>query len=166
MDGLKRVVALCILKCEDKYLLIRRGKRKTKKEEDYGKYLPVGGKLEPYETPAEAAKREVFEETGLKLDNIEFKGMIIENSKINYNWIHFVYLSNVSYFEPLETDEGYLEWISKDDIINIPTPEIDKEVYKYIVNNEKFIFNDVYDDNLNLVYAKEELSGKIIIDRR
>ena len=41
-----------------------------------------------------------------------------------------------------------------------------KEVYKYIVNNEKFIFNDIYDDNLNLIYAKEELSGKTIIDRR
>lgn len=165
-EGLKRAVALCILKNGDKYLLIKRGKRKDKKEDYYGKYLPVGGKLEAYETPEEAAKREVFEETGLKIDNIEFKGMIIENSKVNYNWIHFVYLSNVDYFEPKETDEGYLEWVYKDDMESIPTPEIDKEVYKSIVNNAKFIFNDIYDDDLNLIYAKEELSGKVIVDRR
>ncbi len=165
-EGLKKAVALCILKSGDKYLLIKRGKRKNKKEDDYGKYLPVGGKLEPYEIPEEAAKREVFEETGLTIDNIEFKGMIIENSKVNYNWIHFVFLSNIDYFEPKETDEGYLEWVYKDDMEKIPTPEIDKEVYKAIVNNENFIFNDIYDDDINLVYAKEELSGKVIVDRR
>ena len=165
-EGLKRCVALCILKNDDKYLLIKRGKRKTKKEEDYGMYLPIGGKLEPFETPEDAAKREVKEETGFDIDNIEFKGMIIENSNINYNWVHFVYLSEVPYFEPKENDEGYLEWVYKDDITDLPTPEIDKEVYKYVVNNQKFIFNDEYDDELNLIYSREELSGEVIVNRK
>ena len=165
-DGMKKCVALCILKNEDNYLLIRRGKRKNTKEDDYGMYLPIGGKLEPYETPEEAAKREVYEETGYTIDNVEFKGIIIENSKNNYNWVDFVYISEVPYFEPIETDEGYLEWVHKDDVLKLPTPEIDKEVYKYIVNNKKFIFNDEYDEEINLIYSKEELSGKVIIDRR
>ena len=55
---------------------------------------------------------------------------------------------------------------NKDDICDLPTPEIDNEIYKYIFNKEKFIFNDVYDKNINLIYSKEELSGKIIVDRR
>ena len=165
-EGLKRCVALCILKNGDNYLLIKRGKRKTTKEDDYGMYLPIGGKLEPYETPEQAAKREVKEETGFDIETLEFKGMIIENSKINYNWVHFVYLSEVPYFDPKETDEGYLEWVYKDDVESLPTPEIDKEVYKYVVNNQKFIFNDEYDDELNLIYAKEELSGKVIVNRK
>ena len=92
--------------------------------------------------------------------------MIIENSKVKYNWVHFVYLSEVPYFDPKETDEGYLEWVYKDDVEFLPTPEIDKEVYKYVVNNQKFIFNDEYDDELNLIYAKEELSGKVIVNRK
>ena len=165
VDGLKKCVALCILKNKDNYLLIKRGKSKTTKEDDYGMYIPIGGKFEPFETPEEAAKREVKEETGLDIDNIEFKGMIIESSKANYNWVDFVYISEIPYFDPIDTDEGYLEWVHKDDIDTLPTPEIDKYVYKYIVDNQKFIFNDVYDSDLNLIYAKEELSGKIIVNR-
>ena len=165
IEGLKKCVALCILKSGDNYLFIKRGKLKTSKEDDTGMYLPIGGKLEPYETPEEAAKREVKEETGLEINNLEFKGMIIDNSKVKYNWVDFVYLSEVQYFDPIETDEGFLEWIHKDDIASLPTPEIDKYVYKYIVNNQKFIFNDEYDYDLNLIYAKEELSGQEIINR-
>ena len=166
IEGLKRCVALCILKSGDNYLLIKRGKLKTSKEDDSGMYLPIGGKLEPYETPEEAVKRAVREETGVEIVNIEFKGMIIVSFKANYNWVDFVYLSEVPYFNPIDTDEGYLEWVHKNDIETLPTPEIDKYVYKYIVDNQKFIFNDIYDCNLNLIYAKDELNGKIIVDRR
>ena len=165
-EGMKKCVSLCILKNNDKYLLIRRGKKKTTKEDDYGMYLPIGGKLEPYETPEEAAKREVKEETGFDIDNLQFKGIIIESSNVNYNWVDFVYLSEIPYFDPIETDEGYLEWVNRNEIDNLPTPEIDKEVYKYVVNDQKFIFNDEYDDDFNLIYAKEELSGKVIINRK
>ena len=163
--GKKKCVALFLLKNKDIYLLIRRGKTKKKKEDDYGMYLPIGGKLEPYENPEEAAKREVLEETGYKIDTLEFKGMIIDNSKTNYNWVDFVYLSEIPYIEPKETDEGFLEWINKDDIESLPTPEIDKYVYKYVINNQKFIFNNIYDNELNLCYSKEELSGEVIADR-
>ena len=165
-DGIKKCVSLCILECDDKYLLIRRGKSKNKKEDDCGLYLPIGGKLDSYETPEEAAKREVFEEAGYTINNLEFKGMVIETSKAEYNWVDFIFLSKVSYFEPKETDEGYLEWIPKDKIEQLPMPEIDKVAYKYLLNNQKFIFNDQYDENLNLLYSKEEISGKIIVDRR
>lgn len=40
-EGLKKAVALCILKYDDKYLLIKRGKRKDKKEDDYGNIYPL-----------------------------------------------------------------------------------------------------------------------------
>lgn len=48
-----------------------------------GKWLPPGGHLEPNETPPEAARREVREETGLEIVFIEQ-----ENLKVNaYNGI-------------------------------------------------------------------------------
>lgn len=43
-----------------------------------GKWLPPGGHLEPNETPPEAARREVLEETGLEITFIEQ-----ENLKVN-----------------------------------------------------------------------------------
>lgn len=48
-----------------------------------GKWLPPGGHLEPNETPPEAARREVREETGLEIVFIEQ-----ENLKVNaYNGV-------------------------------------------------------------------------------
>lgn len=53
------------------------------KHEKLGKWLPPGGHLEENETPPEAARREVFEETGLEIDFLEQ-----ENLKVNaYNGI-------------------------------------------------------------------------------
>lgn len=55
------------------------------KHEKLGKWLPPGGHLEPNETPPEAARREVLEETGLEIAFIEQ-----ENLKINaYNGVSF-----------------------------------------------------------------------------
>ena len=70
IEGMKKCVSLCLLKSGNSFLLIKRGKSKTKKEDDFGMYIPIGGKIEPYETPEEAAKREVFEETGYNIDNL------------------------------------------------------------------------------------------------
>lgn len=165
LDGYKKAVSLCILKNDNNYLLLKRGKCKTKKEEDYGLYIPVGGKIEPYETPEEAAKREIKEETGIEISNIDFKGILVETcKKVDYNWIDFVFIAEVDYFVPNECEEGFLEWINKEDIFNISTPEIDKEMYKYIIDNKKFIFNDIYNSNMKLIYAKEEISGETIIN--
>lgn len=43
-----------------------------------GKWLPPGGHLEPNETPPEAAKREVREETGLEIEFIEQENLKID----------------------------------------------------------------------------------------
>lgn len=53
--------------------------------EKLGKWLPPGGHLEPNETPPEAARREVKEETGLEITFIEQ-----ENLKVDaYNAVSF-----------------------------------------------------------------------------
>ncbi len=55
------------------------------KHEKLGKWLPPGGHIEANETPPEAARREVFEETGLEITFLEQ-----ENLKISaYNGVSF-----------------------------------------------------------------------------
>ena len=46
---------------------------RTKKENDIheGKWVGVGGKIEKGESPEECAVREVFEETGLKAEELK-----------------------------------------------------------------------------------------------
>lgn len=62
---------------EDKVLL--------HKHEKLGKWLPPGGHLEANETPPEAARREVREETGLEIEFIEQENLKIEA----YNAVSF-----------------------------------------------------------------------------
>lgn len=57
---------------EDKVLLHKHAK--------LGKWLPPGGHLETNETPAEAARREVFEESGLEIEFLEQGPLEISNN--------------------------------------------------------------------------------------
>ena len=92
MDGLKKVASMVILKNRDRYLLLKRAKEPNK-----GKYLPVGGKLDPYETPLNCAIRETFEETGIRIENPKFCGTLIESSPTDYNWICYIYLAEIEF---------------------------------------------------------------------
>ena len=57
--GLKRSAAMVVLRNQGHFLLLKR-----RKPPNAGMYVPVGGKLEPFEDPHTAAIRETLEETG------------------------------------------------------------------------------------------------------
>jgi 8-oxo-dGTP diphosphatase len=65
--GLKRVATLCILRHKDKFLLLKRLKEPNKDN-----FTPVGGKLDPFESPLKSAIPETFEETGIKVDTMKY----------------------------------------------------------------------------------------------
>lgn len=60
-----KLTTLCYIEQDGCYLMMHR----TKKDHDvnHGKWIGVGGKLEPDEMPEECLLREVEEETGLRL---------------------------------------------------------------------------------------------------
>lgn len=60
---------------DDRVLLIFHKKLK--------KWLPPGGHLNPHETPAEGAQREVLEETGLKIEFIKQENVWVERWNAN-----------------------------------------------------------------------------------
>ena len=66
-EGLKRVAVFCIIKSGDQYLLLKRAKAPNQ-----GKFVPVGGKIDPYESPMQAVIRETMEETGISISAPKF----------------------------------------------------------------------------------------------
>lgn len=64
-------VAFCYLVKNDQVLLIKRERPPA-----YHEYTVVGGKKEPGEALFSACKREVYEETGLTVGNIQLRGII------------------------------------------------------------------------------------------
>ncbi|MBI4157475.1 NUDIX domain-containing protein, partial [Candidatus Woesebacteria bacterium] len=66
MEKIPRIGVGVIIKKRGKVLLIKR-----KNSHGDGTWAFVGGHLEFGETPAECAKREVFEEVGIKIKNVK-----------------------------------------------------------------------------------------------
>jgi 8-oxo-dGTP diphosphatase len=155
--GLKRSAVLCILKHDDQLLLLLRSK-----EPHLGKYIPVGGKVEPFECPADAARREVREETGLDLPNLKFCGTMVETSPTKFNWVNFIYCADVSLFSPKENEEGTMEWVRASDISKIPTPTTDRFIYEFILSGKIFMFNAIYNEKIELIELCEEIENKVL----
>lgn len=80
------------------------------------KYTVVGGKKERGEDLVAACKREVFEETGLTLKTLQFRGAInfmIERSDVET--VAFYFESEEFSGELISSEEGKLEWCNTDE---------------------------------------------------
>lgn len=159
--GLKRAAVLCVLKSRDtnKYLLLKRNKNPH-----LDKYIPVGGKLEPFETPDAAATREVFEETGIKDCNLKLHGIMTETSPVKFNWINYIFTGEVDEFMPNYCNEGTLEWVSEKDILELPTPTTDWYIYRLLLAGGAFILDAQYDADLNLLVLRDEVNNTVLYD--
>ncbi|HHX43093.1 MAG TPA: NUDIX domain-containing protein [Chloroflexi bacterium] len=158
MDGLKTVAVLCILRSGDEVLLLRRTKVLH-----YGKYVPLGGKVDPHESAREAALREVYEEAGHRLEALTFCGVLQETAPNDFNWISYVYASDVERFEPPACEEGVLEWVPLRGIADLPTYDADRFIYRYYLAGRPFVFDARYDADLNLLALEEELGGERLL---
>jgi len=157
-EGLKRVATLCVLKNGQDFLLLKRLKDPNKDQ-----YTPVGGKLDPFESPLKAAIRETFEETGIQVEEMKFCGLLTESSPTKYNWTGYVYLAEIDRIAPPPCNEGDLEWIAFDEVLKVPTPKTDWYIYQYILNQQPFAFSADYDADLNLIYMVEEFENKVLV---
>jgi 8-oxo-dGTP diphosphatase len=105
-----KFATLCYLRRSGKTLMVHR----VKKENDIhqGKWNGLGGKLEPGETPEECAIREIYEESGLRVRRLDFKGLLTFPGFANEeDWYAFVFVATDIEGELVESPEGELCWI-------------------------------------------------------
>ena len=77
-----------------------------------GKWNGLGGKLEPGETPEECAVREVWEESGLQVNNMLLKGIITFPAFDDQeDWYTFLFLIDDFVGQLIDSPEGHLQWI-------------------------------------------------------
>jgi len=158
--GLKETAVLCVLRSGDELLLLSRGREPNK-----GLYVPVGGHVDPFEPPRDAAIREVEEETGLLLADVRFCGVLVETSPSKYNWVTFVYSAEVERFPPPDCSEGVLEWVATSRLGNIATPPTDAFIYRFVSEGRPFVMDARFDDSLELVLLKDEISREVLYAR-
>lgn len=132
------LATICYIDNGHSLLLMHRNKKPHDVHE--GKWISVGGKLEKGETPDECARREIFEETGLIVKEMAFKGMItFPDFTPDTDW--YTYVFKVTDFEgQVKQDcvEGTLEWVPYDQVLSKPTWEGDYEIFKWILEDAPF----------------------------
>lgn len=156
--GYKRSASMIVLRHQEQFLLLKRAKMPHRE-----KYVPVGGKLEPFEDPYSAAKRELQEETGIELDELTYCGVLIETAPIDYNWQCNIYVADIDFMEPPFCDEGTLEWIAFAEVEKVPTPQTDWHIYQFIMQKRIFAINAVYNQEMELISMVEEIKNEPLV---
>jgi len=108
----------------------------TSKGKDFGKWVVPGGKLDLNETPIDAFAREVFEETGLTVNNVNLLGVRDYTARSGNHYQFYDYTSSVEDDKHIKINEESLafRWITKDQIPNFMfTDSIMNFVNKYFL---------------------------------
>ncbi len=145
------------LERDGKYLMLHR----TKKEGDYNKdkWIGVGGKFEPRESPEDCARRETFEETGLTVGEIKYRGIVTFIYQDITEYMH-LFTSKEFSGEMRTCDEGELEWVEIKRICDLPIWEGDKIFFRLMEQRVPFFsVKLIYDDDGNLTDHEEHVYG-------
>jgi 8-oxo-dGTP diphosphatase len=106
-----------------------------------GKWNAPGGKLQPKETTEYCAVREVYEETGLTVQQPTRVGMLSffkYNKRVNPDWIAHLFLTREFRGTLKESKEGLLRWFP---VAEPPLDEMwedDRHWYKHAVEGTRF----------------------------
>lgn len=163
-----RETTLCYIEKEHQYLMLYRNKKKQ--DPNAGKWIGVGGRLEPGETPEECVVREVFEETGLTLTEYEKRGEILFYSDRWENEIMHLYTATGFVGELAgECDEGELQWIPLEKLSELPLWEGDRVFLQELSKGARDFQIALYYRGDNLVTIRhlekdgEELTEKPVL---
>ena len=142
---------LCYIQRGEEYLMLHRIKKENDLNRD--KWVGIGGKFLDKESPEDCLLREVEEETGLTLTSYRYRGIV---TFVSDRWpTEYMHLFTASSFcgELRECDEGVLEWLPKDQLLNIPRWEGDDLFLKLIWEDAPFFSLKVCYEGDRLVSA-------------
>lgn len=147
-----KLSTLCYIERDGQYLMLHR----TVKENDVNKdkWIGVGGHFEQSESPEECLLREVKEETGYTLTSWKYRGIV--TFVYGEDIVEYMSLYTADGFEgePIECNEGQLEWVDKSRISELELWEGDKIFFRLLDEGREFFsLKLVYDTSDVLHYA-------------
>ncbi len=145
---------LCYIERGREYLLLHRVKKENDCNRD--KWIGVGGKFEPGESPEDCLLREVREETGLRLLRWRFRGIV---TFVSDEWgTEYMHLFTADRWEGTlraDCEEGELAWLDRDELLRKPIWEGDR-VFLRLLDEERPFFS------LKLRYEGEKLAEAVL----
>lgn len=164
---------VCFIKKGEQILLLNRHKKPV-----MGMWNGIGGKIKANETPYEGVIREAYEETGVQLDSVTYKGIVTFKNKdedeidnTNGMYVFLATLPDKAHFQtPLNTDEGILEWKLIDWILDYDNRGVISNLKKYLPsileeeNNLEHTF--IYDNNHNIIDYSTVIHNESDVNKR
>ncbi|MGE4353341.1 MAG: NUDIX domain-containing protein [Oscillospiraceae bacterium] len=150
-----KLTSLCYIERGDEYLMLHRVSKKN--DENHDKWIGVGGKFKACESPFDCVRREAYEETGLRLKTLCFRGIV---TFVSDKWgTEYMHLFTAGGFEGdvKPCDEGVLEWIPKKKLFELNLWEGDKIFLRLLEDNHPFF-------SLKLLYSGENLVNAVLDD--
>ena len=148
-----KMTTLCYLERGEEYLLLHRTKKK--RDENRDKWIGVGGKFEEGESPEDCLLREVWEETGLRLERYRYRGIVTFVSDVYP--CEYMHLFTADRWSGTSHDcaEGELAWLPKREFASLPMWEGDKIFLDLLERASPFF-------SLKLVYQGERLTAAFL----
>ena len=150
-----KLSTLCYIEKEGRYLMLHRTVKKN--DVNHDKWIGVGGHFEYGESPEECLLREVKEETGYTLTSWRYRGIVTfvyGEAVVEYMSL---YTADGFKGDPIDCDEGELEWIDKSAVPSLELWEGDRIFFRLLDEGREFF-------SLKLVYDTEDVLRYAALD--
>lgn len=148
-----RNTSLVHLEKDGCYLMLHRVRKDN--DENRDKWVGIGGKFEPGESPEDCAVREVREETGLTMRSWSYRGIV---TFVSDEWgTEYMHLFHCADFSGAlrDCDEGVLEWVDKERLLTLPIWEGDRIFLRLLDTDVPFF-------SLKLCYTGDRLTRAVL----
>jgi 8-oxo-dGTP diphosphatase len=140
-----KLATLCYLRRDNQTLMMHRVKKKNDIHQD--KWNGLGGKFNPGESPEECVVREIEEESGFIIKNPDLKGVLtFPEFSPGDDWYVFVFVATDFDGQMIDSNEGNLEWIDNDQLLNLNLWEGDRHFIKLLDQDVFFSGKFYYKD--------------------
>ncbi|MBD3313865.1 NUDIX domain-containing protein [Candidatus Woesearchaeota archaeon] len=148
--------AMTYLRKDRKTLMIHKNKRPDKYF--YGYWDAPGGKIEPGETPKQAAVREMEEESGLKIRNPRLRSVMIFRNLFGKDWKVHVFTAE-DYEGELEPEnrEGSLSWIDDSQLFKLNLCDADHVFMPLLKKHDYFEAEFMHDGDVKMLDYKVDI---------